>query len=59
MLMIRYSQIENLPSTDPLVQAFMKQERDLDDLYASVTNDGQEVTEDTQEYFDRFVAGDR
>jgi hypothetical protein len=28
-------------------------------MYASMTNDGQEVTEDTLEYFDRFVAGDR
>jgi hypothetical protein len=59
MLMIRYSQIENLPSTHPLVLAYEKQEKDLDDLYASVTNNGQEVTDDTQEYFDRYVAGDR
>jgi uncharacterized protein (UPF0371 family) len=57
--MIRYSQIENLPSNHPLVLAFEKQEKDLDDMYASMTNDGQEVTEDTLEYFDRFVAGDR
>jgi len=57
--MIRYSQIENLPSNHPLVLAFMKQEKDLDDLWDTVTNNGQEVTEDTQEYFDRFVAGDR
>jgi uncharacterized protein (UPF0371 family) len=57
--MIRYSQIENLPSTHPLVLAFEKQEKDLDDMYASMTNDGQEVTEDTLEYFNRFVAGDR
>jgi uncharacterized protein (UPF0371 family) len=57
--MIRYSQIENLPSNHPLVLAFEKQEKDLDDLYATITNDGQEVTEDTLEYFDRYVAGDR
>ena len=57
--MIRYREIENLPPNHPLVLAFEKQEKDLDDLYATVTNDGQEVTEDTLEYFDRYVAGDR
>ena len=57
--MIRYSQIEDLPSNHPLVKAFEKQEKDLDDLYATITNDGQEVTEDTLEYFNRYVAGDR
>ncbi len=57
--MIRYSQIENLPPNHPLVLAFEKQEKDLDDMYASMTNDGQEVTEDTLEYFNRYVAGDR
>lgn len=57
--MIRYSQIENLPSNHPLVKAFEKQEKDLDDLYATVTNDGQEVTEDTLEYFNLYVDGDR
>lgn len=57
--MIRYSQIENLPPNHPLVLAFEKQEKNLDDMYATITNDGQEVTEDTLEYFNRYVAGDR
>lgn len=45
--MIRYRDIEYLPSNHPLTLAFVKQEKDLDDLYAAWTNNGQEVTEDT------------
>jgi hypothetical protein len=55
--MIRYSQIENLPPTHPLVLAFEKQERDLDDCYAESTSSV--MREDSAEYFNRFVAGDR
>ena len=55
--MIRYSEIENLPPNHPKVIAFNKQEKDLDELYENFTQG--EVTEDTQEYFDRYIAGDR
>jgi len=58
--MIRYSQIENLPSTHPLVLAFEKQEKDLDDCYAAMgPMDSNIYDESSMEHFDRFVAGDR
>ena len=58
--MIKYSQIENLPPNHPLVLAFEKQEKDLDDCYQSAYAgpEGQ-PKEDSLEYFDRYVAGDR
>lgn len=55
--MIRYREIENLSPDHPMVKAFEKQEKELDDLWESFTQG--EVTEDSLEYFDRYIAGDR
>lgn len=59
--MIRYSQIENLPSDHPLVLAFVKQEREVDECYQQNAYAGPEgqPKEDSLDYFDRYVAGDR
>ena len=58
--MIRYSQIENLPPNHPLVQAFEKQEKDLDDCYASAGPIGKPSDDEASlDYFNRYVAGDR
>jgi len=58
--MIRYSQIENLPPTDPLVLAFEKQCKDEDAMYAALGPMTSNINDEgSMEHFDRFVAGDR
>ena len=58
--MIYYSEIENLPADHPKVIAFMKQEQDLDDAYmAAGPVSGPNEDEESKDYFDRYIAGDR
>lgn len=57
MTMIKYSQIENLHKDHPLVIRFMKEEKDLEDAYASLPSgsfDKSEWNEEPEDY-----AGDR
>jgi hypothetical protein len=57
--MIRYSQIENLPETHPLVQQFMKEQDALDKALEAAGPTATIYDEGTLEHFERFVAGDR
>ena len=56
--MILYTDIEGLPEDHPKVIEFMKEQKDMDDCYA----DGGgivDMSEDSIDYFNRYIAGDR
>ena len=53
--MIRYSQIENLPSDHPMVVQFMKEDQELKDAYVSLPDGSFDPAEDNPEDY----AGDR
>jgi hypothetical protein len=55
--MIKYSEIEHLPLDHPLMLQFMKQERDLE-VYKETSRDCG-MDEESMEYFNRYVAGDK
>jgi hypothetical protein len=59
--MIRYSDIEGLPEDHPKVIQFHKELADTDAAYAECgPDDGPSgADEDTYEYFNRYIAGDR
>jgi hypothetical protein len=58
-VMIRYSQIENLPETHPLVKQFLAEQDALDKALESAGPTATIHDESTLEYFDRYMAGDR
>lgn len=57
--MIKYSQIENLPEDHPLVQQFVKEQDALDKALEAAGPDAKYYDEETLEYFNKFMAGDR
>jgi hypothetical protein len=57
--MITYSQIRNLPKTHPLVKQFLKEQDALDKALEAAGPTSTIHDEDTMEYFDRYIAGDR
>lgn len=57
--MIRYSQIENLPESHPLVKKFLAEQDALDKALEAAGPTATIYDESTLEHFDRFVAGDR
>jgi len=59
-LMIRYSEVENLPADHPKMVAFMKQCQDEDAAYAAAGDIGKQSDDESSlDYFDRYIAGDR
>lgn len=58
-VMIRYSQIQNLPESHPLVQEFLAEQDALDRALLSAGPTATIYDESTLEYFDRYMAGDR
>lgn len=58
--MITYSQVENLPEDHELYKQFMKELEDLDKMYSALGPPGSPGDdESSQDYFDRYIAGDR
>ena len=59
--MIRYSQIEDLPEDHPLVKQFTKEQGELDAAYQRLIHGIPQAppAEDSLEYFDHYIAGDR
>jgi len=57
---LTYSDIANLPQTHPDYIRFMKEIKDLDDCYDDAGDIGSVYDdEESLEYFDHFIAGDR
>jgi hypothetical protein len=60
--MIKYSQIENLQKDHPLYLQFLKEQKELDDLYNMsncLFDDEDGENEECIEYFNKYMAGDR
>jgi hypothetical protein len=59
--MIKYNEIEGLQADHPKVKAFIAQEKLLDTHYASMLfmDPNAVMTENSLEYFNRYIAGDR
>jgi hypothetical protein len=58
MLMILYSQIENLPETHPLVKQFLAEQDALDKALESAGPTATIYDDSTMEYFHRYMACD-
>jgi hypothetical protein len=57
--MIRWSEIENLSETHPLVQQFIKEQDAMDRALDRAGPDATIYDEATLDYFNRYIAGDR
>ena len=58
--MLRYSDIENLPSDHPLVKQFSKEFDDHQTMMEALTDDlREEKDERSLCYFNKYIAGDR
>ena len=57
---LKYTDIANLPTSHPDYIRFMKEINDLDQAYADAGDLGSiHDDEESLEYFDHFIAGDR
>lgn len=59
MSMITYKQIENLPNNHPLVEQFRKEMQEFDMFEKRIGDNNPLIDEQSQAYFDRYIAGDR
>lgn len=57
--MIKYSQIEFLPESHPLVQQFLAEQDALDKALEAAGPNATIHDDTTWEYFNRFMSGDR